>query len=95
MFVLYFLLRQKVNFEILQERFSDVENCYFDWIYGTAIVICHDHLFKTSQEHSLVGKNCVTDFITLKSRQKIELCVVCTIDFYRTNDLLHNFKLKW
>ena len=94
----YFLLRQKVNFETLQERFSNVENCYLDWIYGTAMVICHDLLFKTSQEHSLIGKNCITDFLTLKFGQEIEeieLCPVCAIDFYRTSDTLHNFKLEW
>ena len=91
----YFLLRQKVNFETLQGRFSDVENCYFDWIYGTALIICHDLLFKTSQEHSLMGRNCVTDFLTHKSGQVIELCCVCAVDFYRTNDILHNFKLEW
>ena len=91
----YFLLRQKVDFETLRERFSNVENCYFDWIYGTVLIICHDLLFKTSQENSLTGRNCITDIETLKSGQKIELCIVCTINFYRTNDTLHNFKLEW
>ena len=91
----YFLLRQKVDFETLHERFSNVGNCYFDWIYGTVLIICHDILFKTSQENSLTGRNCITNIETLKSGQKIELCIVCTINFYRTSDTLHNFKLEW
>ena len=92
---IYFLLRQKVNFEIFQKRFSFVENCYFDWIYGTAMVICHNFLVNTSQEYNLVSKNCITDFLTTKSGQTIELCSVCTIEVFRKSDILHNFKLEW
>ena len=90
---IYFLLRQKVNFEIFKERFSHVENCYFDFIYGSIMVICHDLLIYSSQKYNLIGKHCITDFIESKSNQTIELCSICAVDVFRKADILHIFKL--
>ena len=56
---IYFLLRQKVNYEIFEERFLKVENSYFDLIYGSIMIICYDLLKISSQKYKLSGKNCV------------------------------------
>ena len=91
---IYFLLRKKVNFQIFEKRFFDYENCYFDLIYGSAMVICHDLLIYMSEKYSLIGKNCITDVINTKTDQ-IELCSICIVDVFRRADILHIFKLKW
>ena len=89
-----FLLRQKVNFEIFEERFLNVENCYFDLVYGSAMVICHDLLLYSSQKYNLIGKHCITDFVDTKPLQT-ELCSICAVDVFRKADILHIFKLEW
>ena len=91
---IYFLLRHKVNYETFEARFLDVENCYFDWIYGTAMVICHDLLIYSSQKYNFIGRSCVIDTVHTKP-DKIELCSICTIEIFRKADMLHIFKLKW
>ena len=91
---IYFLLRQKVNYEIFEERFLKVENCYFDLIYGTVMVICHDFLKFSSGKYKFSNKNCVTDIIPTKPDRTV-LCSICTIDVFRKADILHIFKLKW
>ena len=92
---IYFLLRRKVNCETLEARFLYVENCYFDFIYGTAaMVICHDLLVYMNQKYSLIGKNCITNLVNTKPI-KTELCSICVVDVFRKADVLHIFKLKW
>ena len=92
---IYFLLRQKINFEIFRERFSHVGNCYFN-IYGSILVICHDLLIHISQKYNLVGnKHCITDLIDTGSNQTIELCTICSVDVFRKAEILHIFKLEW
>ena len=91
---IYFLLRQKVNFEIFEARFLNVENCYFDLVYGSAMVICHDLLMYSSQKYSFIGKNCITDVVDAKPVEST-LCSICFVDVFRRADILHIFKLKW
>ena len=91
---IYFLLRQKVNYEIFKERFLKVENCCFDLIYGSIMIICYDLLKISSQKYKLSGKNCVEDYIPTKP-DRIALCSICTIEVFRRADILHTFKLKW
>ena len=91
---IYFLLRQKVKYEIFMMRFLDGKNCYLDSIYGTIMVVCHDLLYYISQKYSLIGKNCITEIVCRKTNQ-IELCSICAVDVFRKIDILHIFKLKW
>ena len=76
---IYFLLRHKANCETFEARFWDVENSYFDLIYGTVMVICYDLLVYASRKYNLFGKNCITDIVNTKPVQT-ELCSIC-IDF--------------
>ena len=91
---IYFLLRQKVNFEKFEERFLDVENCYFNLIYGTAMVICHDLLLFASQKYKLIGKHCIGETVATKPVTTC-LCSICAVDVFRRTNILHIFKLRW
>ena len=91
---IYFLLRQKVKYEIFEARFLYEEGCFFNLVYGITMVICHDLLEYSRQKYNLVGKRCITDLVNTKSTQ-IELCSICTVDVFRGADILHTFKLKW
>ena len=91
---IYFLLREKVNLEIFKERFSDVENCYFDLVYGSAMVICYDLLMFAAQKYNLIGKHCITDVVDTKPVETT-LCSICVVDVFRKADILHIFKLRW
>ena len=91
---IYFLLRQKVSYEIFEERFANVENCYFDLIYGTALVVCHDLLLFASQKYKLIGKHCIGETVVTKPVTTF-LCSICAVDVFRRADILHIFKFKW
>ena len=91
---IYFLLRKKVDFENFEERFSDIENCYFDSVYGSVMIICYDLLTYAAQKYSLIGKNCITELVHTKP-DKTELCSICVVDVFRRINVLHIFKLRW
>ena len=88
---IYFMLRQKVVCQKFEERFEDVENCYFKIIYGASVVICYDVLLYADKKYSLFDrKKCITDLVN-----DIEICSICITDVFRKNNILHTFKLKW
>ena len=91
---IYFLLREKVNYESFEERFSNVEDCYFDLIYGSAMVICHDLLIFISQKNNLTRKHCISEVVDTKP-VTTTLCSICVVDVFRRNGMLHVFKLRW
>ena len=41
---IYYLLRKKKNFDCFEKNFSEEQNCYFDVVFGSAIIICYDFL---------------------------------------------------
>ena len=91
---IYFLLRKKVDFEKFEERFSGVENCYFDFAYGSVVITCYDFLTYTARKYRLIGNNCITELVHTKP-DKTEICSICAIHVFKRIDVLHIFKLRW
>ena len=92
---IYLLLRQKVKYEIFEEKFEKIENCFFDLIYGIIVVICcHLLTFVHEKKHKLFNTSCITDVIPCKA-DKIVMCTICTVNVFRALDVLHTFKLRW
>ena len=86
----YFLLRQKKDYEIFEERFSKVRNCYFDYGFATIIIVCHDILKYLKKKYKLSKTGCTESILT----KDIHLCSLCTIDLINKIDILHDLRLK-
>ena len=91
----YFLLRQKVNDEIFEEKFEKHDDCFITFFDGIIIVICGDILkfVRDEKHHKLFKDTCIRDVIWCK-KNKIILCSICTAEVFKKIDILHMFKLK-
>ena len=88
---IYFLLRQKRNYEIFEERFSKIENCYFSFVYASMIIACYNTLKFSKNKYNLSSTKCIETILT----KDISLCSICTIDLFREINVLNEFRLKW
>ena len=90
----YFLLRQKVNDRIFEERFQKYDDCFITLFDGVIIVVCADIIsFLRDNKHELSRKKCIKDVIwCLKNR--IGFCSICTVELFKRINMLHLFKLK-
>ena len=89
----YYLLRQKVDYRKLEEIIE--KRSFINFFDGTVIAVCNNILrFLRSKIYELSKKTCINDVIwCLKDR--IILCLICTIELFRSLDILHKFELKW
>ena len=53
---IYFMLRHKITCQKFEERFEDVDNCYFKIICGATAVVCYDVLLYAYKNYSLFDK---------------------------------------
>ena len=90
----YFLLRQKVNDEIFEERFEKYDNCFITFFDGIVIVVCGDILkFIRDSKYELSKNTCIKDVVWCL-KNKIILCSIYTVELFRRIDILHLLKLK-
>ena len=79
----FYLLRKKVNLDEFNNRFSNLSNCYYSFVFSTMILCCYEILtfMIINNMNELYGtRNCLQTFIKQNSR----LCVLCA------NDLIFN-----
>ena len=87
----FYLLRRKVIFDEMNNRFSNLSNCYYSVVFNTMIVSCYKMLrfVISSNKDKLYGRNCFETFLKQNSR----LCVLCANDLFFILGRMNEFSL--
>ena len=88
---IYYLLRKKKNFDCFEKKFSEEESCYFDVVFGSAIIVCYDFLRFSKEKNNLSKSLCIETILS----QYIQLCSMCTIEVFKKTDDIIKFRLRW
>ena len=90
----FFLLRRKVNFDEMHNRFNNLCDCYYAVAYNTMIVSCYKILrFEISSNDGMLTKgNCFEKFL---KQNDSRLCILCINDlFFFLSEKMNEFSLR-
>ena len=90
--ITYYLLRSQVNFDEINNRFTNLSNCYYSAVFNTMIVYCYKMLrfVISSNKDKLYGRNCFETFLEHNSR----LCVFCANNLFFILGRMNEFNLR-
>ena len=88
---IYFFLRIKKNFDLLEKKFEKKKNCYFDISFNSLIIVCYNFLRFSKKKYSLSKSMCIETILS----KDIHLCSICTIDLFKNVDEIIKFELRW
>ena len=85
---------EKKNYEYFEKIFSEEQNCYFDTVFASLIIVCYDFLRfskKKTKKKNLSQSMCIETVLS----EDIHLCSICTIDLFKNVDEIIKFELRW
>ena len=88
----FYLLRRKVIFDEMNNRFSNLSNCYYSVVFNAMIVSCYKMLrfVISSKKDKLYERNCFETF----PKQNTRLCVLCANDLFFILGRMNEFSLR-
>ena len=88
---IYYLLRKKKkNYIYFEKNFSEKQNCYFDTVFASLIIVCYDFLRISKKIYSLSKSMCIETILS----EDIHFCSICTIDLFKRVDEIIKFELR-
>ena len=85
------MLRKKKTMDVSKKFFSEEQNCYFDTVFASLIIVCYDFLRFSKKKYSLSKSMCIKTILS----ENIHLCSICTVDLFKRVDEIIKFELEW
>ena len=82
---------EKKNYGCFEKKFSEEQNCYFDTVFASIIIVCYDFLRFSEKKKNLSQSMCIETVLS----EDIHLCSICTIDLFKNVDEIIKFELRW
>ena len=82
---------KRKNYEYFEKNFSEEQNCYFDTVFASLIIVCYDFLRFSKKKNSLSKSMCIKTILS----EDIHLCSICTVDLFKRVDEIIKFELRW
>ena len=55
---------EKKNYEYFEKNFSEEQNCYFDTVFASLIIVCYDFLRFSKKKNSLLKSMCIETILS-------------------------------